>query len=77
VTASKEDQTVIHTFHDRKLILRVEDGDFPPAAPASLTNEFTIPKSRAFAAGEENAQQIRRQQQGDLIREIRERKQDE
>ncbi|MDG2104037.1 MAG: PQQ-binding-like beta-propeller repeat protein [Pirellulaceae bacterium] len=77
VVASREEQTVVHTFNKSKLILRVDQGDFPPAAPASLTNETTIPKSRAFAAGGANVQENRRQQQGNLIREIRGRKQDE
>ena len=77
VLASREEQTVVHTFNKSKLILRVDQGDFPPAAPASLTNETTIPKSRAFAAGGAHVQENRRQQQGNLIRDIRERKQDE
>jgi outer membrane protein assembly factor BamB len=75
IEADPGQQTLVHNFNDRTLTLRLQDAEVPPAAPASLTNRLTIPKSREFAMEPESLDLRERQQQ--LIRGIRERNQDD
>ncbi len=68
---------MVHTFNEKRLILNLQQQDFAPSTPANLTNELTIPKTKAFASGVEfNLDEVR-QKQEKIIRDIRERKQDE
>ena len=77
IVASQAAQTVVHTFNEKRLILNLQQQDFAPSTPANLTNELTIPKTKAFASGVEfNLDEVR-QKQEKIIRDIRERKQDE
>ena len=68
---------MVHTFNEKRLILNLKRQNFAPATPANLTNELTIPKTKAFASGIEVNLDDLRQQQENIIRDIRERKQDE
>ena len=77
IVASQAAQTVIHTFNEKRLILNLKQQDFAPTTPANLTNELTIPKTKAFASGIEVNLDDLRQKQQKIIRDIRERKQDE
>ncbi len=75
VTASADTQSVVHQFNDYRLTLQLTDDETPPAAPASLTSQFTIPRARRAAAGDQETSLSIQQQQ--LIRRARERIQDE
>ena len=72
IESNPAEQTITHLFNDRKLTLKLSTQELPPAAPASLTNELTLPGTKeVFDNG--NAANQRAKRQAEIIREAQKR----
>lgn len=76
IQAMPDEHMIVHTFHDRKVTLELSGSEIPPAAPASLTNEVTLPQSKASFTRNRMAQE-RESQQQKAIRDLQKRNQNE